>query len=139
MGEKHIQPPRRTRPPFAHALRTACACVCPNCGQGPLFTGWLKLQPACPVCRLTYYPESGYYVGAMYLNYIASTLLIAVLYVAALPIHSLSRATIATQVVVWVSIGVLACLGLMRFAYSFWISVDFWLTPWEPGVEYPQG
>ena len=44
-----------------------------------------------------------------------------------------------TQIFVWVSIGILVCLGLMRFAYSFWISVDFWLTPWEPGVEHPLG
>jgi uncharacterized protein (DUF983 family) len=139
MGEKQNQPLRRTKPPFAHALHTARACVCPNCGQGPLFTGWLKPRLACPVCRLTYYPESGYYVGAMYLNYIASTLFVAVLYLAALPIHSLSRAAITTQILVWVSVGILVCLGLMRFAYSFWISVDFWLTPWEPGVEYPQG
>ena len=131
--------PHRPKPPFAHALRTARSCVCPNCGQGPLFAGWVKLLPACPVCRLTYYPESGYYVGAMYLNFIASTLLIAVLYVAALPIHRLSRSPVTTQIFVWVSIGILVCLGLMRFAYSFWISVDFWLTPWEPGVEHPLG
>jgi uncharacterized protein (DUF983 family) len=97
------------------------------------------MLPACPVCRLTYYPESGYYVGAMYLNFIASALVSAVLYAAALPIHRLSQAPITTQVIVWVSIGIVVCLSLMRFAYSFWISADFWLTPWEPGVEHPLG
>lgn len=131
--------PVRSKPPFVQALRSARACVCPNCGRGPLFAGWVKLLAACPSCRLTYYPEPGYYVGAMYLNFIASTMLIAVLYAAALPIHRLSEASVTTQIFAWVAVGILVCLGLMRYAYSFWISVDFWLTPWEPGVEHPLG
>ncbi|MWD30039.1 DUF983 domain-containing protein [Aquicoccus sp. SCR17] len=27
---------------------------CPRCGQGPLFSGFLKLREDCPVCRLDY-------------------------------------------------------------------------------------
>jgi uncharacterized protein (DUF983 family) len=26
------------------------ACRCPNCGQGPLFAGYLKVAPRCKVC-----------------------------------------------------------------------------------------
>ncbi len=28
--------------------------LCPRCGQGPLFDGYIKLMPACPVCGLDY-------------------------------------------------------------------------------------
>jgi uncharacterized protein (DUF983 family) len=129
----------RPKPPFSRALRTARACRCPHCGVGPLFAHWFKLLPACPHCRLTYFPESGYYVGAMYLNFIASALVTAVLYAAAIPIHRLSQAPLTTQIFFWIFAGVLVCLGLMHYAYSFWISLDFWLTPWEPGVEHPLG
>jgi uncharacterized protein (DUF983 family) len=29
-------------------------CRCPNCGKGPLFTGFLTLRPRCEVCGLDY-------------------------------------------------------------------------------------
>jgi uncharacterized protein (DUF983 family) len=32
--------------------RAALACRCPRCGEGPLFTGLLKVRPACPDCGL---------------------------------------------------------------------------------------
>ncbi len=131
--------PPRSRPPISRALATGRACRCPNCGQGRLFSGWLKVRNDCSVCRLTFFPEPGYYVGAMYLNFIASALLLAVLYVIALPIHRFQEAAIASQVYGWGAVGVVVCLSLMRFAYSFWISLDFWLNPWEPGVEHPLG
>jgi uncharacterized protein (DUF983 family) len=28
--------------------------LCPRCGQGPLFDGYIKLKPACPACGLDY-------------------------------------------------------------------------------------
>ena len=34
---------------LAHA---ALGCRCPRCGEGPLFTGLLKVRPACPLCAL---------------------------------------------------------------------------------------
>ena len=27
-------------------------CRCPNCGEGPLFSGYLKVHPACEACGL---------------------------------------------------------------------------------------
>ncbi|HEV2388038.1 MAG TPA: DUF983 domain-containing protein [Candidatus Acidoferrales bacterium] len=128
-----------TRRPFSEALLTGIRCRCPNCGVGPLFMGWLRMPPACPRCKLSYCPESGYYVGAMYLNFIFSALTVAILYAVTLPVHFLARGSIAGELVFWISLGILLSLLLMRHSYSLWISVDFWLTPWEPGVEYPLG
>jgi uncharacterized protein (DUF983 family) len=28
--------------------------LCPRCGKGPLFRGWLKVRQGCPVCGLDY-------------------------------------------------------------------------------------
>jgi uncharacterized protein (DUF983 family) len=36
----------------ASPLRTALACRCPRCGEGPLFDGLLTVRPACPSCGL---------------------------------------------------------------------------------------
>jgi uncharacterized protein (DUF983 family) len=37
--------------PFWPAIRRGFLRRCPNCGQGHLFTGYLKVADSCPVCR----------------------------------------------------------------------------------------
>jgi len=32
------------------AIRRGIACRCPNCGEGKLFRGYLKVNDTCPVC-----------------------------------------------------------------------------------------
>lgn len=60
-------PPRPTM--FVRALRRRC----PICGGGPLFRRWLQMMPACPQCGfLTNRSESGYGLGAIWFNMIAS-------------------------------------------------------------------
>jgi uncharacterized protein (DUF983 family) len=39
--------------PMGPAIRRGFMRRCPNCGQGPLFTGYLKVADSCPVCRET--------------------------------------------------------------------------------------
>ena len=41
----------RHYPPVS-VLHAALACRCPRCGEGRLFTGLLKVRPACPSCGL---------------------------------------------------------------------------------------
>ena len=36
--------------PLAEAMMRGMAGHCPNCGQGPLFEGFLKVRDTCPVC-----------------------------------------------------------------------------------------
>ncbi|HYZ48688.1 MAG TPA: DUF983 domain-containing protein [Sphingomonas sp.] len=35
-------------------LRVGWKGLCPRCGKGSLFRGWLKVREACPVCGLDY-------------------------------------------------------------------------------------
>ena len=35
-------------------LKASFLGLCPRCGQGPLFDGYIKLKPACPSCGLDY-------------------------------------------------------------------------------------
>jgi uncharacterized protein (DUF983 family) len=39
------------RPPFWPILKRGMACTCPACGQGKLFTSYLKQVDACPACQ----------------------------------------------------------------------------------------
>ena len=54
---------------------------CPRCQEGVTFeTGsWSFVKPfdmlaRCPECNLNYFPEPGYYYGAMFISYIISGL-----------------------------------------------------------------
>jgi uncharacterized protein (DUF983 family) len=44
----HTQPGEK-RPLFSTLLK-GLACRCPNCGQGRLFAGYLRIAPACSQC-----------------------------------------------------------------------------------------
>lgn len=66
---------------FGRALRLCC----PQCGGGPLFTGWFRMAEACPSCGLrTERGEQGYIVGAYMFNIVAAEGLWAVLFIATL-------------------------------------------------------
>ena len=43
-------PPDTLAPARLAPLRAGLLCRCPNCGNGPLFSGFLKLVERCAVC-----------------------------------------------------------------------------------------
>ena len=55
--------PRRSS--FAAALQQRC----PRCRQGLIFRGPITMNDYCPVCRLRFEREPGYFLGAMYISY----------------------------------------------------------------------
>jgi uncharacterized protein (DUF983 family) len=46
-----VQDKETARDPLWPALWKGWRCRCPNCGSGPMLTGYLKVRDACPVCR----------------------------------------------------------------------------------------
>lgn len=44
---RHSPPDER---PTGQSIRRGLACRCPACGQGRLFTSYLKVTKACPTC-----------------------------------------------------------------------------------------
>ncbi len=59
---------------------------CPRCRRGPLFTysalnlaKFTEMPAACPVCKLNYEPEPGFYWGAMYISFAFSTAIMLVI------------------------------------------------------------
>ena len=54
---------------------------CPNCRRGRLFNSWIRwieMNDRCPCCGLAFYPESGYFVGSIYINYGATVAVVIV-------------------------------------------------------------
>ena len=45
--------------PIVALLRRGMRQRCPQCGQGPLFRGWIKMHDRCSACGLQYLPNQG--------------------------------------------------------------------------------
>lgn len=108
-----------TTPGFWRCAGRGLLLRCPRCGVGRLYSGFFTMTPACSTCALDFYPEHGYYVGAMYLNY-AMTVGIM------LPVGLLLQGRLPA----WQIVGPILVLGLLfpvlffRWSRSLWLSIE---------------
>lgn len=42
---------------------------CPKCLKGAVFAGVFRMHARCPACGFGYFPEPGYFMGAIYFSY----------------------------------------------------------------------
>jgi uncharacterized protein (DUF983 family) len=109
-------------------LGRALRLRCPRCGGTRLFQGWFRMAQRCAVCGLTYERAQGYFVGAIYLNYAATTGLAIAGYFLLWRFTTIST---AVQLAVWVPFVVLFPLWFFRYSRSVWLAVEYLVNP-EP-------
>jgi len=90
------------------------------------------MLPVCPACGLSYFPEQGYYMGAMIINYVFTTVVVVALFLCSLLIPEFTGFTTNTKILLWMAFAVALSLALMRHSYSLWLGLDFWVTPRQP-------
>jgi uncharacterized protein (DUF983 family) len=122
------------RPPLKQVVRRAAHWRCPNCGRGRLFRGVFRMLPSCPECELSYFPEQGYYVGAMIINYVATTAGVVTIFLLSLLLPDFTTLSTNSKILLWMVFAIALSLLLMRHAYSFWLGLDFWIKPRQPDV-----
>ena len=93
------------------------------------------MRRQCGVCGLAYFRESGYYLGAMILNYGVTIVLVTATYLLLLPLPDITSISTETKIALWLGLAVLVSLALMRHCYSLWLALDHWLEPWAPADE----
>ena len=124
------------RAPLSSVLANALHFRCPNCRKGPLFANWInKVLPRCPNCGLSYFRESGYYLGGMIITYVFTSFTLLAFYLLSLLLPGLRMFTFVSENITflfWSGAAILLALLYVRPAYSLWISLDFWIDPWEP-------
>ena len=125
------------RPPFRWTLLCGLRQRCPCCGVGRLFAGIFKMRKSCGTCGLGYYRESGYYMGAMIVNYAFTVFVVVALYAYSLTRPDFDSLSANAKVALWMGFTTLLSLSLVRPAYSLWLAFDYWLEPWEPGSPPP--
>ncbi len=100
---------------------------CPRCRRGRVFRGSLEMNPTCPECGLVFEREQGYFLGAMYVSYTLSTILLGLLtWVASLLLPEWDLGVL-------VLVACVAYVPLMpsvfRYARVIWMHFDRWAWP----------
>jgi uncharacterized protein (DUF983 family) len=120
------------RPPLQQIVRRAARWRCPNCGRGRLFRGVFRMLTRCPECGLSYFPEQGYYVGAMIINYAATTAVVVAIFLLSLLFRDFTTLSTNSKILLWMIFATGLSLLLVRHSYSFWLGIDFWIKPRKP-------
>ncbi len=117
----------------AHSLRRALRLVwrgwrlrCPRCGECTLFRRWLTTYERCATCHWRFEREQGYFLGAMYLNYVFTVCIVLVGYFV---LEWLTDIALVYHLVLWGSVSLLFPLLLFRRSRGVWLSVDYFFDP----------
>jgi uncharacterized protein (DUF983 family) len=99
---------------------------CPACGRGALYKSAFKMWEQCPSCGLVYGREQGYFVGAIYINVMATEALILFVYLV-----SVFTGFVNNSAIYVVLIGMAVALPLIfsRYSRSLWLSIDHIISP----------
>ena len=101
---------------------------CPRCGAAPVFAGPFRMRERCPACGLVFEREPGYFVGAIYLNYGATTLIAIAGYFA---LDAWLGPPVGLQLLVWGTFAVAFPLWFFRYSKCLWLSLDHLVDPVE--------
>ena len=98
------------RPRGAHPLLAGLACRCPNCGQGRLYDGFLKLADRCEACRFELGHADSGDGPAVFVIIIVGFLMVF----AALFTEIAVNPPVWVHLIVWLPLGAGLCLVLLR-------------------------
>src|SRR6185369_18042450 len=116
--------PQRARRTTWNGLRLRC----PRCGQDKLFRGLFAMNEDCGICGLHYEREAGYFVGAIYVNYAATTVMSLSGFFL---LDSLLDLSMYQQIALWAFFSTVFPLWFFRYSRSLWLALDHIFSP-EP-------
>ena len=89
------------------------------------------MLPRCSVCGLSYFRESGYYVGGMIFTYALTAGVLLAVYLVQMLFPDFKWIAENGRIAMWAASAFILSIVLSRPAYSLWLSVDYWLEPWR--------
>jgi uncharacterized protein (DUF983 family) len=94
--------------------------LCPNCMEGAIYRQPFSMNPRCPRCDYDFYPEPGFYLGAMMVPYFFSALVT----VPAAILLKVSNVEMM-DLVRWLAILYLSTVALLLFyAKTLWLHLE---------------
>jgi uncharacterized protein (DUF983 family) len=119
----------RARRVLGRALRHRC----PRCGGAPVFERLFRMRERCAVCGLAFEREPGYFVGAIYLNYAVTVL---ILMPACLLLAGWWEVGLRARLIGGLGFATLFPLWFFRYSKSLWLGLDHLV---DPGTEPAEG
>jgi len=101
---------------------------CPDCGLGSLYASLFRMHARCYYCDLIFEREQGYFIGAIYINIIAteSTVLLTLL------IYGLITGTVDQRILtILFVLAIILPLIFFHHSKSLWLCIDHILNPSE--------
>jgi uncharacterized protein (DUF983 family) len=102
--------------PFLAGLRGRC----PHCGKGALFSGFLKLQPRCAACGYDFAKVDSGDGPAVFVIIIVGFLIVF----GALFTEVAYDPPVWVDLVIWLPLGAILCLGLLRPAKGLMVAAQ---------------
>jgi uncharacterized protein (DUF983 family) len=90
------------------------------------------MHPACVNCGLQFEREQGYFVGAIYMNYGATAIIMVAGF---FWLESLVALTLAQQLALWGTFAIAFPLCFWRYSRSLWLSLDYLVNPDDDAVD----
>jgi uncharacterized protein (DUF983 family) len=100
---------------------------CPRCRKGHIFRGAFAMNDPCPACGLLFQREEGYFLGAMYISFAASVVILSALFFTA---YALLPGWGSYLVALLTTVLYLPLTpALFRYSRVLWIYLDRLLDP----------
>ena len=96
---------------------------CPRCGRGKLFCGWFAMHERCSHCELPLEREPGFYLGSVYFNYLATTIVTIAFFFALTEGFETPR---PLSLALATALAVLFPAVFFRYARALWLFGDFY-------------
>ena len=109
-----------------HLFSRGVRLRCPRCGIGKLFYGLFSMHTHCPTCNFQFEREQGYFVGAIYINYAATAVIV---YAGFLALEYFTAISLKQQLLLWGTVSIFFPLGFFRYSRSLWLSIDYIFNP----------
>ncbi len=100
---------------------------CPRCHKGAMFRSGLAMNDPGPVCGLVFQREEGYFLGAMYVSYLLSSVLLTAFYFT-LAVLLPDVGTVLLPLLALVPYLPFVPL-VFRYSRVFWVYLDRWMDP----------
>ncbi len=102
-------------------IQAGLKCVCPKCGEGALFAGFLKMAPSCECCGMDFSNEDA---GDGPASVIISLVGILVVFPALL-VEAAFRPPIWVHLLMWLPLATLLTLLFLRPFKAMWFAIMF--------------